>query len=204
MAFRTLVRFAGLGLFALAASACGPSSGTGDDDGIDGGDTGEACTGSETRCVRTQYQVYDGDTYVVSQSCPFACDASRGGCLECVPGGNTCNGNMVVTCNADGTFGSTVETCAAGTECTAGECARACSADGVDLIYVVDQTYRLVSFDPRLIGSAGGPYHVIGQPACPNPGTSLTPGGGPATPFPVARQRDAVVAVHRDGAVVMQ
>lgn len=198
---RTLVRFPQLvhhGLVAgllLFAAACGPSGGGGDDDAIDGGDTGEACTGSETRCVGTQYQVCDGDSFVVQESCPFACDATRGGCIECVPGGNTCNGNAVVTCNADGTFGSTVETCAAGTECTGGMCQRACSADGVDLIYVVDQTYRLVAFDPRLIGSPAGPYRVIGQLNCPNPGTSLQPGGGAATPFSMAVDRDAVAWV---------
>jgi hypothetical protein len=76
-----------------------------------------------------------------------------------------------------------------------GECARACTADGVDLIYVVDQTYRLVSFDPRLIGSGAGPYHVIGQLNCPNPGTSLQDGLSTATPFSMAVDRNAVAWV---------
>jgi hypothetical protein len=194
---RTLVRFAVrfvvLGGVALAA-ACGPSGGGGDDV-VDGGDTGISCTGTETRCVGTQYQVCDGDTFQIAQNCPFACDATRNGCVECVPGSNACNGNQVMTCNSDGTFGSVVETCADGTECSGGMCARACTADGVDLIYVVDQTYRLVAFDPRLIGQAGGPYRVIGQLACPNPGTSLQPGGGAATPFSMAVDRDAVAWV---------
>lgn len=193
---RTLVHRSLLALsFALAAAACGPNGGSGDD-APDGGDTGETCSGNETRCVGTQYQVCDGDSFVIDQNCPSACDASRGGCIDCVPGsGNVCNGNNVVTCNADGTFGSTVETCAAGTECSAGQCNRACSADGVDLIYVVDETYRLVAFDPRLIGTPGGPYRVIGQLNCPNPGTSLQPGGGAATPFSMAVDRDAVAWV---------
>lgn len=190
---RTLVRFVMCSIVVLAA--CGPGGGSDDDDDVDGGDTGEACTGNETRCVGTQYQVCDGDSFVIEENCASACDASRGGCLDCVPGaGNTCNGNSVVTCNPDGTFGSTVETCAQGTECMGGMCERACSADGVDLIYVVDQTYRLLSFDPRLIGS-GQPYRVIGQLNCPNPGTSLQPGGGVATPFSMAVDRDAVAWV---------
>ncbi len=192
---RTLVRFTRLVslLCALAASAaaCGPSGGGGDDV-VDGGDTGIACTGSETRCVGTQYQVCDGDTFQIEANCPFACDASRNGCVECVPGGNACNGNTVMTCDADGTFGTTVETCMAGTECSNGMCTRACTADGVDLIYVVDQTYRLLSFDPRLIGMAGGPYRVIGLLACPAPGTSLQPGGGAATPVSMAVDRNAM------------
>jgi hypothetical protein len=74
-------------------------------------------------------------------------------------------------------------------------CTRACTADGVDLIYLVDQTYRLIAFDPRLIGMAGGPYRVIGNLSCPNPGTSLQPGGGAATPFSMAVDRNAVAWV---------
>ncbi len=190
---RTVVRFTLLCSVVLA-TACGPSAGGGDDV-VDGGDTGITCNGSETRCVGTQYQVCDGDTFQIAQSCPFACDASRNGCVECVPGGNACNGNTVMTCDPDGTFGTTVETCAAGTECSGGLCTRACTADGVDLIYVVDRTYRLLSFDPRLIGQTGGPYRVIGQLACPNPGTSLDVGGGAATPFSMAVDRNAVAWV---------
>lgn len=192
---RTLLRFVMCSVVAVAA-ACGPSASGDDDDGIDGGNTGESCTGSEARCVGTQYQVCDGENFIIQENCTSACDASRGGCLDCVPGsGNACNGNTVVTCNPDGTFGSTVETCQNGTECNDGMCERACSADGVDLIYVVDQTYRLVSFDPRLIGSPAGPYRVIGQLNCPNPGTSLQPGGGTATPFSMAVDRNAVAWV---------
>ncbi len=191
---RTFVRLALLGIATLAI-ACGPSVGSGDDE-PDGGDTGIACTGNETRCVGTQYQVCNGSTYQVEQNCPYACDKDRGGCIECLPGaGNTCRGNDVVTCNSDGTFGATVETCGQGTECSGGTCTRACSADGVDLIYVVDRTYRLVSFDPRLIGQPSGPYQVIGQLSCPNPGTSLQPGGGTATPFSMAVDRNAVAWV---------
>jgi hypothetical protein len=181
--------------FATLVAACGPSAGSGDDDGVDGGDTGIDCNGNETRCVGTQYQVCDGDTFQISQNCEFSCDATRGGCVECTPGQNACMGNTVMTCDADGTFGTTVETCASGTECSGGICTRACTADGVDLIYLVDQTYRLLSFDPRKIGQAGGPYSVVGQLSCPNPGTSLQPGGGTATPFSMAVDRNAVAWV---------
>lgn len=183
-----------LAAFAAFGAACGPSAGSGDDV-VDGGDTGISCTGSETRCVGTQYQVCDGDTFQIAQNCPFACDASRGGCVECTPGMNACMGNTVMTCDSDGTFGTVVEECGQGTECSGGMCTRACSADGVDLIYLVDQNYRLLSFDPRLIGQAGGPYRVIGNLSCPNPGTSLQPGGGTATPFSMAVDRNAVAWV---------
>lgn len=175
-----------------ALVACGPNdTGSGDDDG--GSDT---CSGDAKRCVGAQYQVCQGGHYVVSQTCPNACDVSHGGCVECVAGGgNTCRGNDVVTCNADGTFGTTVMTCPLGSSCDSGTCQRTCTADGVDLIYVVDETYNLLSFDPRLIGTPAGPYHVIGHLNCPNPGTSLQPGGGAATPFSMAVDRNAVAWV---------
>ncbi len=200
MASRTLVSCFTLA-FACLVAACGPSGGSGDDDDVGDGDGGaDSCSGSETRCIGTQYQTCQGSSFTTTENCPNACDASNGGCLDCVPGsGNACNGNSVVTCNADGTFGSTVETCAAGTECSSGACARACSADGVDLIYVVDDAYNLVAFDPRLIGAAGGPYRLIGRLNCPNPGTPFEPDpnnpNAPATPFSMAVDRDAVAWV---------
>ena len=65
--------------------------------------------------------------------------------------------NQVVTCNADGSFGTVVETCSGGTSCGGGMCQRSCSADGVDLIYLVDTANNLLSFDPRMLTAAGGP-----------------------------------------------
>ena len=186
---RTFVPFVTLVLAALIA-ACGPSAGGGDDDDDDGDGPSDPCTGSETRCVGTQYQVCVDGQFQTEENCAFACNAGSGGCIDCTPPGNACMGNNVVTCNADGSFGTVVETCAQGTECSGGTCQRACSADGVDLIYVVDTQRRLLSFDPRRIG-AGNPFQLIGTLNCPNPGTSLQPGGGTATPFSMAVDRDA-------------
>ena len=56
-----------------------------------------------------------------------------------------CNGNAVVACNADGTFGATVTTCGNGMECRDGACKNACTADGVDLVYVVDEQNDFMS-----------------------------------------------------------
>ena len=121
---------------------------------------------------------------------------------QCDPnGGNTCSadGTAVVTCNPDGTLGSTVMSCSAtGSTCAGGQCSHSCTADGVDLIYVVDVTNQLWSFDPRvLLANAGGdPFTLIGTLSCP---TVLAPVGGAtgaATPFSMAVDRNAVAWVE--------
>ena len=191
--FRTI--FASLGTLALGAalSACGPSA-SGDDINDPDGGTGGSCTGSGTQCVGTQYEMCQGGHWVVTQSCATACNNSLGGCVDCNPGQNACNGGNVVSCNSDGTFGGVVETCGAGSECSGGTCQRACSADGVDLIYVVDDSNNLLSFDPRLIGTPAGPFHQIGLLNCPA-GPAVPSWTGPVAPFSMAVDRDAVAWV---------
>jgi hypothetical protein len=104
-------------------------------------------------------------------------------------------GNDVVACNADGTFGTVVMTCGAGTMCGAGgTCANACTADGVDLVYVVDEQNHFMSFDPRKL--PGDPLTIIGTLNCPNNGTSIQqPAGGAAMPFSMSVDRDGVAWV---------
>lgn len=174
-------------LFALPLAACGPSGSGGDDDG-------GACTAGQTQCVGTQFQTCVGGSFATTENCTALCDPTSG-CRACQPGINACNGNDVVTCNPDGSFGTTVQTCGVGSECSGGTCQRACSADGVDLIYVVDKQYRMLSFDPRLVGT-GQPFQVVGQISCPA-GQSVPDwtDPGPATPFSMAVDRDAVAWV---------
>jgi hypothetical protein len=180
-------------LLSTALVACGPSGGGGDDDPDAG--TGESCTGSGTRCVTSSYQTCVGGEWTVTQNCPNACNVDFGGCIDCTPGGgNVCNGNTVVACTAGGQFGATVMECAQGSECSGGVCQRACSADGVDLIYVVDETYRLLSFDPRLVGTATNPFRLIGQLSCPA-GPAVPGWIGTVAPFSMAVDREAVAWV---------
>jgi hypothetical protein len=173
----------------LAFAACGPGASGDDDDDV----TDNPCTGSGSQCVGNQYQECRDDRWVIVETCSNLCNANLGGCIDCNPGVNTCNGNAVVECGADGSFGGTVETCAAGTECQGGSCERACSADGVDLIYVVDDDNNLLSFDPRNVGTPTNPFSMIGRLNCPA-GTALD-GSGPATPFSMAIDRDATAWV---------
>jgi len=175
----------------LLLAACGPSVGGHEDD-----ETGVPCTGDETRCDGNLFEVCDGDTYQIEEACEQACSPTLG-CAECDPAqGTACSGDTtVVSCNPDGTLGGTVETCTDGTTCIAGDCARSCSADGVDLIYVVDTDNRLLSFDPRLVDGAGDPFTVLGTLNCP---ASTTPAPGwtdPVAPFSMAVDRNAVAWV---------
>ncbi len=82
--------------------------------------------------------------------------------------GPTCAGTDVVECTADGKLGNRVQTCKDG--CRAGACIDTCEAQGVELIYVVDDANRLLSFDPSKL--PGDPFHPIGTLRCE---TSATP-----------------------------
>jgi len=101
-----------------------------------------------------------------------------------------CNGNAVVACNADGTFGATVTTCGNGMECRDGACKNACTADGVDLVYVVDEQNDFMSFDPRLL--PGDPFHKIGVLNCPHNNTSIQTNNNIAMPFSMSVDRDGI------------
>ena len=175
----------------LALAACGPS-GSGDDDS--GDDGGGPCNAGQTQCVGTQYQTCVDGNFETAENCAAICDPTDG-CRACTPGVNACSGNDVVACNGDGSFGGVVESCGQGTECSGGMCQRACSADGVDLIYVADKNFRLLSFDPRLVG-AGQPFRVIGPLSCQaGPSVPDWTDPGPATPFSMAVDRNAVAWV---------
>jgi hypothetical protein len=113
---------------------------------------------------------------------------------QCDPSaGNTCNGNSIVTCNADGTFGTTVSTCGQGMMCSGGACMNACTADGVDLVYVVDEQNDFMSFDPRKL--PGDPFTTIGTLNCPTTGTSIQTGNTMVMPFSMSVDRDGVAWV---------
>src|SRR6478736_7746569 len=92
----------------------------------------------------------------------FACDPNLG---------LTCNQNNVVECNPDGTYGAVQQMCGVGTMCTGGVCTNACTADGVDLVYVVDEQNDFMSFDPRKLPA--NPFTMIGTLACPDNGNSI-------------------------------
>ena len=182
-------------LFLVAA--CGPGNPT-NHNGPDAGPN-DGCSGSETRCFNNDFQTCTNGHFTVTQTCANACDATKG-CVDCDPNaGNACMGNSVVACNADGSFGNVIQTCQNGEGCMAGMCSRVCTADGVDLIYVVDEANELLSFDPRQIPNGpSAAFKVIGTLACPA-GASwpdwAANAPGPATPFSMGIDRNAVAWV---------
>ena len=111
-----------------------------------------------------------------------------------------CQGDSVFSCNADGTLGALVEECASG--CWDGSCGGGggtddgCETAGNDLIYVVDDDYRLLSFDPQKLDTGGDPFALIGDLDCP--AAASWPdwdGDGPATPFSMSVDRNGMAWV---------
>ena len=184
--------FLGLVIF---AAACGPNtSGDDDDSDVDGMVTDDPCTGAEIRCVGTSYQVCQNDVFVEQENCDNVCDLELG-CVDCAPSDpRVCVGDSVYACNEDGTVGELIEGCDL-KQCHNGTCGdEACGAEGADIIYVVDDSYRLYSFDPELLPA--DPFRLIGNLNCPAaaalPGWPV-PGAG--TPFSMAVDRQAVAWV---------
>lgn len=180
--------------FCLAALiACGPAANppTSPDARTDA--PAEACSPGATRCVGNSHQSCVDGTFE-AEACAALCDPELG-CVSCHPGGgNVCSGGNVVACNGDGSLGGIVEDCAEGSECSGAQCVRSCTADGVDLIYVVDNVNNLYSFDPRLLGTATDPFRMIGTLNCP--ANEAVPGWtGDVSPFSMAVDRDAVAWV---------
>ncbi len=119
--------------------------------------------------------------------------------------GNTCSGDSIVTCNPDGTFGSVVMACGDGMTCAPGApptCTNACTADGVDLVYVVSEANEFMSFDPRKL--SGSPFTPIGTLTCPTTKPVIqtpNPGGAP-NPFSMSIDRDGKAWVlYTDGEI---
>jgi hypothetical protein len=171
----------------VGAAACGPDVNSGDD-------TGDDCTGDVTRCTGNLFEVCVDGSFELGEACAGSCNPELG-CVQCDPDrGNTCSDNQVVTCNPDGSFGAVVQSCGADMVCADGACSNECTADGVDLIYVVDSSYRLLSFDPRRLD--GEPFTLIGSLNCPALATPVPGWGGGVTPFSMSVDRTGTAWVH--------
>lgn len=105
-----------------------------------------------------------------------------GSANECTPGLRYCAGNEVHTCTADGHAGPVVETCL-DSACDNGSCTAAppaCSVEGIDKIYVVDQGAGFWRFDP-----VDNTFFRVGTLNCPDLGS----------PFSMAVDRDGIAWV---------
>ncbi len=79
------------------AIACGPPS---NPDNVDAGDD-TPCADGETRCSGSTYMSCQNGEFVAQSECPEQCSDSLG-CVTCVPGTGTCNGDYSEACRADG------------------------------------------------------------------------------------------------------
>jgi len=177
-----------IALLVSLAVACSPER---REDLTDAG--GDSCTGNQTRCLGLTYQTCMGGTFQSTDTCAVSCSPTLG-CVECDPAaGNTCNGNDVVTCNPDGTYGTTVMSCGAGMMCQAGGCMNSCTADGVDLIYAVDEANDFLSFDPRKLPN--DPFVRVGTLSCPHSNNTLQVPAGAVIPFSMSVDRSGIAWV---------
>ena len=175
----SLLVFASMCMFACVPSRL--------DDGSEnqppGGD--ESCSGNDRRCEGNNLLVCDGTSYKQQMSCAATklCDANLG-CIDCNPkNAQLCVGDTIHRCNADGTVGDVVETCQPG-QCALGGCSSQCTVAGTDLIYVVDESYQLLSFNPR---DNKNEFSLIGKLRCP--ASSALDGSGESTPFSMSVDR---------------
>jgi hypothetical protein len=133
---------------------------------------------------------------------PEVC-STKLGCVACDPNYlYTCDGNDSHVCNADGTVGDVHETCPLG--CSYGSCNTAgdCDSSGVKLIYVVDSSDNLLSFDP----SNNNKFTLIGQLHCPSgrPYPTEDDGSHVSHPFSMAVDRNGTAWVLYNSGEVFQ
>jgi hypothetical protein len=146
---RTISR--GLSLTALClgmlAAACGPSGGSGDDDDDDGG--GGDCVDGARRCDGTALQQCQDTAWTTVEQCANACDVELG-CVLCVPGTGTCNGDVATECLPDGSgfrdvFCDPVQGMACGPD---GVCTGACSPNELGQTYFGCDYYPTITGNP--------------------------------------------------------
>lgn len=90
---------------------------------------------------------------------------------QCNPAdGNVCVADAVVECGADGLLGRTLQECSGA--CRRGTCVDTCEVNGVELIYVVDSTNNLLSFDPQKL--PGDPFKLVGTLSCDSAGSPFS------------------------------
>jgi hypothetical protein len=167
---------------------CGAARGGPEEIDLPGGDTAvepECTTSGALRCEGLVQKTCLHGRWRVKHAClaDQVCDQNLG-CVQCAPALPTaCQGDTIRTCNPDGSYGGTVRECDPGM-CRGGKCSNSCG-ENADLIYLVDQQYRLLSFNPR---DGKNEIKLIGNLSCPA-GPSFD--GGTATPFSMSVDREA-------------
>ncbi|RME27867.1 MAG: hypothetical protein D6806_03880 [Deltaproteobacteria bacterium] len=146
------------------------------------------CEEGRQRCNGNALERCQSGEFVEVERCGAGevCSAELG-CIVCDPGaGNFCFDGDVYACNPDGSRGQLVETC--WTEpCVEGQCGDPACPPETMFVYVVDDSYRLLSFNPA---DTANPFRLIGNLDCPaGPSWPEWGGGTTATPFSMSVDR---------------
>jgi hypothetical protein len=151
--------------------------------------TDEVCApDGTTRCTGPVFQSCQEGYWYNEEVCTSGLVCNREmGCVQCEPlSGPACDGDQVRACTGDGTFGEVLDVCLPG-ECEYGHCNEEDCPEGTDLIYVVDSSYQLLSFDPR---DDAFTFNLLAYLNCPA-GYAWPDwgGGGLGTPFSMSVDR---------------
>lgn len=139
-----------------------------------------SCGDSSTRVRdRTCAGCLDAEGFCLLGNEPSACGLSGVSCVACANAFTCERGECVAPAGGTGGGG--------GTSLDGG--VDDCSAEA-KLIYVVDQNRRFSSFNPRLVGTTGGPFADLGTLSCP--------AQTGAEPFSMAVDRNATAWVVYD------
>lgn len=139
-----------------------------------------SCGDSSTRVRdRTCAGCLDAEGFCLLGNEPSACGLSGVSCVACANAFTCERGECVAPAGGTGGGG--------GTSLDGG--VDECSAEA-KLIYVVDQNRRFSSFNPRLVGTTGGPFADLGTLSCP--------AQTGAEPFSMAVDRNATAWVVYD------
>ncbi|HEY3356731.1 MAG TPA: IgGFc-binding protein [Polyangia bacterium] len=108
----------------LAQVGCGPTAGGVDGDG---GPIGATCTTADhSYCDNTVHHSCVGGHWK-TQDCGSGVCVAESGCQACLGGTKYCEGSDVYECNADGSSGTYLSTCAEFEKCVLGGCLSACA-----------------------------------------------------------------------------
>jgi hypothetical protein len=173
---------AGLIISTLAAlAACGPSGNNPDAGNGSGIDSGTQCTAEgANRCTGSTYQTCHGGNWDVTAQCPLKCDDTLG-CVACTPGVNSCSGQDVVSCGADGNPGGVVMTCAANQVCSNGACVDPCADAATNRSYLgceywavdLDNAIEVLTTPDQGACSTFQAKQVANIPFCHNPNSTI-------------------------------
>lgn len=123
----------------VVAFGCGPTARNNGDD--------TPCTDGELRCDGKTVERCVNGSFEEGEDCPMAC-APDLGCVSCVPGTGTCNGNESHACNSTGTGYDDV-TCdpVQGSTCDAntGACTGPCAPQNLGTSYIGCEYYPTVT-----------------------------------------------------------